>query len=107
MGGLWLFTVACVENWQCASGKSRNQEAPSSPDGVVASFVISICEPKSWMMAIGCVSSFAIAGDLYAQSRLLDDCFVCCCGLSGYFHLGLGWCESSTVANGSKAAENF
>jgi threonine/homoserine/homoserine lactone efflux protein len=24
--------------------------------------------PKAWMMAIGCVSSFAIAGDLYVQS---------------------------------------
>jgi len=57
--------------WKIGSapvGNLETKKAPSSPMNWWQALLFQYVNPKAWMMAIGCVSSFAIAGDLYAQS---------------------------------------
>ncbi|WP_421850109.1 LysE family translocator [Marinomonas sp.] len=57
--------------WKIGSapvGNLETKKAPSLPMHWWQALLFQYVNPKAWMMAIGCVSSFAIAGDLYVQS---------------------------------------
>ncbi|RBP85596.1 LysE family translocator [Marinomonas rhizomae] len=56
--------------WKIGSAPVGNLETTvsSSPMNWWQALLFQYVNPKAWMMAIGCVSSFAIAGDLYVQS---------------------------------------
>jgi threonine/homoserine/homoserine lactone efflux protein len=59
--------------WKIASapvGNLDTKKASSSPMSWWQALLFQYVNPKAWMMAIGCVSTFSIAGDLYAQSGL-------------------------------------
>lgn len=57
--------------WKIGSAPVGNLDAKkssSAPMNWWQALLFQYVNPKAWMMAIGCVSSFAIAGDLYVQS---------------------------------------
>jgi len=92
---MWL----CVENWQLPSGNLRNsRKSPSSPMACVASFVISICEPKSWDDADW------LWGDSFGRLRVILTLnpasgwlfWVLLVGFSAISYLAFCCCESST-----------
>jgi len=57
--------------WKIASapvGNLESKKTPASPMRWWQALLFQYVNPKAWMMAIGCVSTFAIAGELYVQS---------------------------------------
>ncbi|WP_409419225.1 LysE family translocator [Marinomonas sp. RS-M-Aa-14] len=59
--------------WKIANapvGNLETKKASSAPMSWWQALLFQYVNPKAWMMAIGCVSTFSIAGDLYAQSGL-------------------------------------
>tara|TARA_R110001606_G_scaffold332204_1_gene480041 strand:- start:294 stop:902 length:609 start_codon:yes stop_codon:yes gene_type:complete len=57
--------------WKIGSapvGNLESKKSASAPMRWWQALLFQYVNPKAWMMAIGCVSTFAIPGDLYAQS---------------------------------------
>ncbi len=69
MGGLYLLWLA----WKIASAPVGQLEAGkhvAKPMSWWQAALFQYVNPKAWMMSLGCVSSFAIAGDKYLASGM-------------------------------------
>ncbi len=67
VGGAYLLWLA----WKVASapvGQLSNAKQSASPMQWWQAALFQYVNPKAWMMSVGCVSSFSLAGDLYVQS---------------------------------------
>lgn len=67
VGGAYLLWLA----WKVASapvGQLANAKQSSAPMRWWQAALFQYVNPKAWMMSVGCVSSFSLAGDLYVQS---------------------------------------
>ncbi|MEL0611691.1 LysE family translocator [Marinomonas arenicola] len=67
VGGAYLLWLA----WKVASapiGQLANAKQSASPMRWWQAALFQYVNPKAWMMSVGCVSSFSLAGDLYVQS---------------------------------------
>ncbi|MEL0622054.1 LysE family translocator [Marinomonas arenicola] len=67
VGGAYLLWLA----WKVASapvGQLANGKQSASPMRWWQAALFQYVNPKAWMMSVGCVSSFSLAGDLYVQS---------------------------------------
>ncbi|MGB3384248.1 MAG: LysE family translocator [Marinomonas sp.] len=67
VGGAYLLWLA----WKVASapvGQLSNAKQSASPMRWWQAALFQYVNPKAWMMSVGCVSSFSLAGDLYVQS---------------------------------------
>ncbi|REG86827.1 LysE family translocator [Marinomonas pollencensis] len=67
VGGAYLLWLA----WKVASapvGQLASAKQSSSPMRWWQAALFQYVNPKAWMMSVGCVSSFSLAGDLYVQS---------------------------------------
>lgn len=67
VGGVYLLWLA----WKVASapvGQLSKTKQQASPMRWWQAVLFQYVNPKAWMMSVGCVSSFSLAGDLYVQS---------------------------------------
>lgn len=68
---LWLaWKIASAPVGDLDDQQTKTKAVASSPMRWWQALLFQYVNPKAWMMAIGCVSTFSIAGDLYAQSGL-------------------------------------
>ncbi|MCV2402556.1 LysE family translocator [Marinomonas sp. C2222] len=81
LGGAYLLFLA----WKIASAPvtnfSQEQTAKSEPMRWWQAALFQFVNPKAWMMAISAISTFAIPGELYAQSGIWIVCVFTCVNL--------------------------